>query len=169
MIIRAGGLGVVASLSSEVSVSNSTSDTTILAYTLSAGTASAGKRLRFEGYGIADNGSLQSASLIFWLKNQAGYKIFSIVVPAPVFAAQADKPWHLSLVVVIRTTGASGTMMIAATAESDIPSQGAVITAVLDEVLPIDTTANHQFTLGMNWNVADASNTAKAEFATWEM
>lgn len=158
-------LGVLASITAQVSVSNSTSDTSILAHTVKAGSLVAGDVIKVRAFGTADCQEAASTTLDLWIKDNGGTKVATLSIATPTNAQQATKYWGLELFLTFRAVGASGTYVVAAVLDSDMPTAGATANLVSADTNSIDTTADRTFTLGMNWNVANASNIGRAEQA----
>lgn len=175
MLIQAGiPLGGVASLTSEVSVSNSTTDTNILAYTLLAAWPTAGTILRLRAAGNADNGAVAATALNLWLKNGGGTKVLIESLPTPDFALQLTKAWWVEIEIAIRSVGSSGTYLVSIKGSSDLPAPNQPINYIPPDATPadliaIDTTASATFTFGFNWGAANAGHVARCKTAEWSL
>lgn len=161
------GSAVLATLTSEISVANSTADTTILTSSVAAYALTPGSVYRFTARGWVDNASLAAGTITFWMKHGTT-KVIELPVPTPAYAAQADKPWVIAIEFHVRTTGATGTAVLAGEAYSDIPANESHFTLVQNGTTTIDTTVLGSMTLGMSWGVANAENIAVASQAALE-
>lgn len=159
----------VASLASQVIVTNSIADTSILAYTVPADVPAVGTVLRMKAYGNLDNSAV-ATSFNVWVKNNAGTKVATLTFATPA-VAQTLRTWEAEFMVTWRTTGV-GTIVMAGNGSSN-----ATVTITMAANFPrvvqtattaYTTTVANTFTLGMNWTAAAATNIGRCDHAVME-
>lgn len=146
-----------------VIVANSTTDTTILTFSPAAGSLVAASAFNIKA-GAFLSSAISAGTISIWVKLGAT----KIVVNTLTLPASALTARNISYAgtLTIRSTGVSGVLKIFGTMESDANVLTGSPSIAVDGGVVIDTTAANTFTLGMNWSVANPSNTITAHTAS---
>lgn len=159
-ITSAGGARRVISRGSDSivtseTVANTTTETTVHTATLPAGSLIAGKVYEVKGYGKA---STFNAASTLTIRVKINGTVLATLDSTPGIAA--NEPMHFNTAFTIRTIGATGTIsahgVIAVGSDSGHTNTSSVV---------VDTTAINEVTLTMQWDIANAGNTATLDQA----
>lgn len=153
---------VPATLIADAVTTNTTADGVILSIAVPAGALLAGSTLSLRMFGLVSSAAI-AGTLSFWVKIGAT-KVLSQSFTLPVLGVTNAGVFYTANATV-RTAGAAGTIQLSSlmTSGSNALNGGPVVGTAAGS---IDTTAANTFTIGWNWSVANAGNTATAKNAT---
>lgn len=153
---------VPATLIADAVVTNTTADGVILSIAVPAGALLAGSTLSLRMFGLVTSAAV-AGTLSFWVKIGAT-KVLSQSFTLPA-SGVANAGVFYTANATVRTAGAAGTIQLSSlmTSGSNALNGGPVVGTAAGS---IDTTAASTFTIGWNWSVANAGNTATAKNAT---
>lgn len=155
--------GALTILGTQVIVSGALTDTPILVTTIPANLAAANTMMRFTVFGNTDN-TAAANTFNFWIKNQAGTKVATLTFTTTA-GALTVQPWTVEFLLTYRSIGAAGTFVIAGEGFSKAATfaTGAFQYLVQTATTAVDTTAAHNWTIGMNWTAAVAGNILRSD------
>lgn len=141
---------------------NTTADGVILSIAVPAGALLPGSTISLRMFGLVTSAAV-SGTLSFWVKIGAT-KVLSQSFTLPALGVTNAGVFYTANATV-RTAGAAGTIQLSSlmTSGSNALNGGPVVGTAAGS---IDTTAANTFTIGWNWSVANAGNTATAKNAT---
>ncbi|HCF2194998.1 TPA: hypothetical protein NIC60_004016 [Pseudomonas aeruginosa] len=148
-------------LTADAAIVNSTADGNILQLTAPASSLSAGSTIGGRLYALVSSAAL-TGTLSVWIKIGATKVITqTFTMPAQ---GQTNTGMSYYFTASVRTTGVSGTIQLSAlmTSNGNALNAGPVVSTAS---ATINTTISNTFTLGWNWSVANAANSATAKNA----
>lgn len=148
-------------LIADATITNSTADGNILSVTAPANSLLAGSTIGGRLVGLVSSAAI-TGTLSVWIKLGAS-KVFIQTFTMPLLG-QANTGIAFYPTLTLRSAGAAGTLQISAlmTSDGNALNAGPVVTTAL---ATINTTTTNTLTLGWNWSVANAANTAIAKNA----
>lgn len=168
----AQGTTGLASISAQVSVTDSTTETTIITYTIPAGGLSAGTTYRITAYGTCDAPSDASPTATTFRVKIAGTALVSPTVTPPALTVVANAGWNLDALVTCRSNGATGTVVASSefTDEADLTSLGQTVQVDSPSgTTTVDTTGTLALAVTMQLGETTAGYVARAETAVIEL
>lgn len=156
-----GLIGATAVLASQVAVTNSVADATILSTVIPANGVAVGSHFRFEAAGSTSI-SVSGQGFSVWIA-LGGTKIatLSVTLPQP-FSGQA---WHVNGSLTVRSLGASGSALAMLRGLFFASAEAVQDATVPSGTSALNTTAAMTLSVGMTWGAASTSNTATADHA----
>ncbi|EJC9817166.1 TPA: hypothetical protein P7236_006383 [Pseudomonas aeruginosa] len=148
-------------LTADATIVNSTADGNILQLTAPASSLAVGSTIGGRLYALVSSAAA-TGTLSVWLKIGATKVITqTFMMPA---LGQTNTGMSYYFTASVRTTGASGTIQLSAlmTSNGNALNAGPVVSTAS---ATINTTISNTFTLGWNWSVANAANSATAKNA----
>ncbi|HEP7878000.1 TPA: hypothetical protein VDT20_005707 [Pseudomonas aeruginosa] len=148
-------------LTADATIVNSTADGNILQLTAPASSLSAGSTIGGRLYALVSSAAL-TGTLSVWIKIGAT-KVITQTFTMPALG-QTNTGMSYYFTASVRTTGVSGTIQLSAlmTSNGNALNAGPVVSTAS---ATINTTISNTFTLGWNWSVANAANSATAKNA----
>lgn len=145
----------------EVTVTNTTTETDLYVHTLGVGELVAGEVYRLRVTGYTDN---QATSGTLTMRARLGGTSLGALSYGSATGAQTDKAWWAELERVIRSTGSGGTAYGTVHGQSMMPSASQVQTATSKQI-GVNTTIANDLKITAQWGTASASNICKIETA----
>ncbi len=145
----------------EVTVTNTTTETDLYTFTIPAGDLVAGEVYRLRVTGLTDN---QATSGTLTMRARLGGTSLGALSFASATGAQTDKAWWAELELVIRSTGSGGTAYGTVHGQSMMPGTSQVQTATSKQI-GVNTTIANDLKVTVQWGTASASNICKIETA----
>jgi len=158
--------GLLMSQTSDVTVANTVSETTIISadqgsLTLAANTLQAGEVIRITARGyLSDTGTPNLT-----IKATLGGSEVCSTGAAALNTSVSNVGWRAVIDITVRTTGASGTVVASGFFEYD---DGTVHDMTKTSTTTVDTTGTLALDITAEWGTADASNTITSQIATVE-
>ncbi|HGM4824719.1 TPA: hypothetical protein ACKP7E_003455 [Pseudomonas aeruginosa] len=148
-------------LTADATIVNSTADGNILQLTAPASSLSAGSTIGGRLYALVSSAAA-TGTLSVWIKIGAT-KVITQTFTMPALG-QTNTGMSYYFTASVRTTGVSGTIQLSAlmTSNGNALNAGPVVSTAS---ATINTTISNTFTLGWNWSVANAANSATAKNA----
>lgn len=164
--VAAGVPGEVATVESDASVSNSTTETVLAQLTIPANTARPGTTFHFEAWGNQDNDSNAGARTITFrlrMGGTGGTQVLSIAIATPALTVQTNKSWHVKGAITFRSVGATTATTwkagmrlrdttVSATSESITDSGATAVAGAAGS----DSTAARDLALTVTWGTTAA-------------
>jgi hypothetical protein len=163
------GLGGVASITAQVSVSAVTTVTPIVSYAIPANMLTAGSNFAIVATGTVDNAA---ASPTFNWSVRLGGVVIATIAIASVTTATTAKAWRAEGLMTCRVAGTSGKIVGSLAVVNEIASTftGAVnLDSPVVNAGVFNTTLAQTLDLTMNMGAAAAGNIMRAEIATVEL
>lgn len=151
-------------LTAQVVASATAADTNILTLSIPASQLRVGSQFSTDIYGNADN-ALNGGTINVWLK--IGTTKIATLSVVTATTAQTVKGWSARFIFTVRSIGATGTVIAAASGSfssataiaAELPMSIATVATTTD------TTSAQTLTLGMNWTAAVSGNIVRCDHA----
>lgn len=173
-VIMAGELnmrGGITTITSQVSVTNTNSAFDIISTTLPAASLFAGSVYKAVLDGEIQTSNVASSSLTFTPYIQGAALAQTAVIASP-GVANAASAFHLEFLIVVRSTGASGTAIAKPRGMANLATTGLThLISTTTSTTTINTTAaasSNVLKVAAQWGAANASNSLLVDIATLE-
>lgn len=150
-------------LSSQTTVSNTTTETAIATLTIPANDASVGAIYRIKAWGTLAVASATTPTITFRSRigGAAGTTIITLGA-VTVRSGATDGLWEAEITTAVTATGASGSLATEFRAQHNFITSATTYTAlgpIVSAAATIDTTASKDLVIDVIWGTANASNT----------
>lgn len=166
-------VGGQASITSAVTVANTTDETQLIGLTIPANTLTAGSTLRIEAYGVG--GDTLAVPVMTWRCRIGPTTLTGNVVDSITFSpatTRTDQPWFFHSLMTVRLGGAIGTI----TGNAELPNQIAAATSynrlaqsAITGTVALDCTAENLLELTFQYGTAHVKNTLTCTNAVIEV
>lgn len=158
--------------SATTTVANTTTETVVGTYTISANQPVAGSVYRMVAFGNISNTGTPTITWRARIGGVSGTLLCGLGPTTPSTGSQSSKEVRLSLEVVCLTTGSSGTWFGLMTEQRNWHDSGTVSTVQInssDGAVTRDTTASNSLVITAQWGTANASNTMTIYRTAWRV
>jgi hypothetical protein len=137
-----------------ISVASSSTETTIYTSTMAANYLTVGKLINIKLFGrFTTNGTGQ----LYTIRVKLGTT--TLLTKTSTSQSGTDRPWEVDLRTIVRSIGATGTVMTFGKTQQDVLTPSIGVTPVTT----VNTTLSNTITVTIQWNVASANNSFTLE------